>query len=153
MRRQSKAIIAVAALGVLAGVTMIRAQRRHRSTAELEAACGLAGVFCRHGDYDAAIQAYTALMKQTRNAPFVRLGLAGAYVGKGDLDKAEEQYRTLLAADPDSPVALFDLGQCLLLQKRQAEAAEPLRRFIAMYGREWPDLARQAEAAAVQPPL
>jgi tetratricopeptide (TPR) repeat protein len=141
---QRKGIIAAAlAAMVAAGVGALH--RRPLPPADMEAGCGMAGLLSQRGDYDAAIREYSALMKRTKDAPYVRLGLAGAYMGKGELAKAEEQYRLLLAADPDSPVVLFDLGHCLMLQKRRPAALDPLGRFLALYSNSLPDLSRRAE--------
>jgi hypothetical protein len=50
------------------------------------------------------------------------LALADIYFGQGKLAKAEASYRASLQRDPADPDAQAHLGQCLLRQKRFAEA-------------------------------
>lgn len=51
----------------------------------------------------------------------------------GQWQAAEQSYRAALAQWPDQPVALFGLGNSLLMKKKYAEAAELFRQFLGIY--------------------
>ncbi len=59
------------------------------------------------------------------------LDLADIYFAKGKLDKAEASYRESLKRDANDVDAIAHLGQCLLRQKRGAEAKPLLERALA----------------------
>jgi len=143
---QLKAIIAGgAALLLLSGVLAL--ERRGMSPLEMEAACGMARLHMEQGEHDKAVALYEELLRRSRGAAYVRLGLASALCRKGEWREAESHYRVLLAEDPESPVALFDLGQCLLAQGRRSEGRVALARFAELHGGSFPELALRAAAA------
>ena len=152
MRGRRKAIIAAAAaLCALAGLTAAALARPRLTPAEIEAACGMARILGRHGESGPALRACADLERRTGGQAFARLALAAIRFESGDLAGAEAEYRRVLADDADSPVALFNLAQCLLREQRPREAAEPLGRFDALYGGALPELGRQARSALGQP--
>jgi len=140
-------VIVVAGLLAAAAVVAVCAGRNRVSPSEMEAVCGLARLHLEQGEADKALAIYTDLLRRTGGAPYVRLGWAAALCEKGDLRAAEEQYRLLLASDPESPVVLFNLGQCLLKEGRRSEGEAFLKRFIDRYSVAFPELAKKARDA------
>lgn len=59
------------------------------------------------------------------------LDLADVYFSQGKLTKAEASYRASLERDPGDRDAIAHLGQCLLRQKRAAEARPLLEQVIS----------------------
>lgn len=137
-------MVLAAAAVVLAAVCV---GRNRVTPSEMEAVCGLARLHLAEGEADTAIALQLDLLRRSGGEPYARLGLAAALFEKGDLRGAEDQYRMLLSADSNSPVVLFNLGQCLLRQDRRSEGGALLKDFIARYAGTFPELANKARDA------
>ncbi len=61
--------------------------------------------------------------------------LGTAYIANGDAEKATPIYAALLKAAPDDPAAQVDWADCLIRQKRSAEAEPVLQRVVFKQGK------------------
>lgn len=115
-----------------------------RSSKHIELSAGMARVLCEAGDYEKGLALYSRLLEQTDGSAYVRIYLAGALLDKGEYELAEKHYRLALSNDPDSPIAMYNLGYALLKVGRVGEGEEILRRFRSLYGNTLSGLAREA---------
>lgn len=113
---------------------------------ELEAAAGIARLYCDIGNYEEGMALYSGLLEKSGGSAYVRLGLAAALFEQGRFEEAEAHYRVLYRDDPASPVAIFNLAKTLReLHKEESERL--FREFIALHGETLPGLAAVAESS------
>jgi hypothetical protein len=138
--------IAILSLAVVA-VTVALIARRTLPAPTVEALAGLARQEYANGNYDQAISIYQKLWKGTRGAQTVELLMGNTYFAKGDFPTAEKCYRGVLQKNPQSPIALYNLGLALFRQNRMDEATACYEEVIVKFGALHPGLANRARAA------
>ena len=104
-----------------------------------------------------AVANYEAAERALPRSPGPKMGLATVYWELGQFDKSEQYLHEVLKLSPNSPQALFELGNIRVRQRREEEAIPLLTAFLASepdslsacadLGRAYLHLGRDAQAA------
>ncbi len=97
----------------------------------LEAARGLAGIAFSHADFSQLSQLATQAINFHPDAPDGYLWRGATEAKQQQLNDAENDFQTVLKKDPSNAVAMLDLGELRLAQKKTAEGRVLLEQTLA----------------------
>ena len=85
-------------------------------------------------DYkDLSILDLQSILKENPKDVLNIVSLANAYFEPDRIEDAKEQYKKALEIEPDEEDALYNLGICLVIDKKYPEAAKYFERFLKIY--------------------
>lgn len=86
--------------------------------------------FFKQGNYEEAIQAFEAVLKDIPDFAECHYNIGMAYLRKGDIDQAKKYMETAIELKPDFIEAYFGLGQAYIAEKDEEKATEIFKKAI-----------------------
>jgi Flp pilus assembly protein TadD len=101
-----------------------------KSSNEFESQLSMARLNERHGQFEAAMKIYNAVLEKQPNNQLAHHRIAIIAATNGEYATADQHFSSALKIGPRTPDLMCDVAYCLFLQNRLDESEEALRRIL-----------------------